>query len=484
MHWINFPLLSIMIWSGLRIYWADVRDPYGFGIGLIGWHWFDFLPDFVNERLELERKLAKGLAFHFTFGWLFVINGLLYVLYTAVTGEWRHLLPNRQSLPDAGRVLLHDLTLGRTPLPPQGRYNAAQRLSYTLIVALGGVAVATGFAIYKPTQLNMLTTAFGGYESARTIHFAATIIFLMFFVVHIAQVVRAGRANFTSMVTGYEPITAEAADAPSDPNSGSHAAPATDPAPTSNGTPPSPVLSPSAYQSQSRRAVLTGVAATAASVAGWRWLQGRPLDNRAIDVLRRGHELNQGVWETLYRGQTMAPTFDRSKSSELRVNGRKGLESAINLDRWELQVLGPDGELLGTHTMEDILALPKVSMTVEHKCVEGWSHIVTWGGTPFGQFIAPYFDQLGRQTPYVYAETPDREYYVGVDTPAMLHAQTLLCYELEDQPLSLDHGAPLRLTTPNKYGIKQIKRIGTIALVDEQPTDYWYERGYDWYAQL
>ena len=64
MHWINFPLLTIMIWSGLRIYWADVRDPFGFGIGLVGWHWFDFFPDFITEPLGLERKLAKGMAYH------------------------------------------------------------------------------------------------------------------------------------------------------------------------------------------------------------------------------------------------------------------------------------------------------------------------------------------------------------------------------------------------------------------------------------
>ena len=203
-HWINFPLLTIMIWSGLRIYWADVRDPFGFGVGLVGWHWFDFLPDAVNERLGLERRLARGMAFHFTFGWLFTINGIAYGLYIWRSGEWRHLLPDRHSPRDSFTVFLHDLFIRRKPLPPQGRYNAAQRLSYTLIIVMGALAVLSGLAIYKPTQVNILTSLFGGYESARTIHFAITIGFVLFFVVHLLQVARAGWSNFTSMVTGYE----------------------------------------------------------------------------------------------------------------------------------------------------------------------------------------------------------------------------------------------------------------------------------------
>jgi thiosulfate reductase cytochrome b subunit len=213
MHWINFPLLAIMIYSGLRIYWADVRDPFGFGVGLVGWHWFNFLPDYVNESLNLERKLAKGMAFHFTFGWLFVVNGIGYALYTWRSGEWRHLLPDRYSARDSIEVIKHDLFIRNKPLPPQGRYNGAQRWSYTIIVALGGVAALTGFAIYKPTQLNVLTTLFGGYQSARTIHFTVTIVFLAFFVVHLMQVARAGWRNFMSMVTGYEVVERPAAEA-------------------------------------------------------------------------------------------------------------------------------------------------------------------------------------------------------------------------------------------------------------------------------
>lgn len=191
-----------MIYSGLRIYWADLRDPVGVGIG--GWHWFDLFPDWFNETLGLERKLARGLAFHLTFGWLFAINGFAYTVYTLATKEWKQLRPGKGALKDSFAVLLHDLHLRKEAPAHAGRYNAAQRLSYSLIIVFGLVALVTGFAIYKPTQLSPLTNLLGGYEIARKIHFFVTIGFVAFFVVHILQVAKAGFGNFWSMVTGYQ----------------------------------------------------------------------------------------------------------------------------------------------------------------------------------------------------------------------------------------------------------------------------------------
>ena len=206
MHWINFPVLTIMIWSGLRIYWADVRDPFGFGVGFVGWHWFDFFPDFVTEPLGLEKRLARGMAFHFTFGWLFAINGVAYGIHSLVTRDWRDLLPDRYSVGDAVKVTAHETFRGRIEMPPQGKYNGAQRLSYTLVLVMGAIAVLTGLAIYKPTQLSPLTWIFGGYETAKAIHFGVTIGFLVFFVIHILQVIRAGWGNFAAMIHGYEVV--------------------------------------------------------------------------------------------------------------------------------------------------------------------------------------------------------------------------------------------------------------------------------------
>ena len=244
-----------------------------------------------------------------------------------------------------------------------------------------------------------------------------------------------------------------------------------------------PTLDESALRRQTRRSVLTGGAASLVALLGWRWLQTGPDDNNIPVTLRRGHEFNEALWRRL-SGRT-APTFDRSRSSMLRVNGRHGIGDEIDLVAWELTVLGPDGSEWGRHVLADITALPKVELTVEHKCVEGWSHVVTWGGARFSDFAALYADRLGSEsTDYVALVTPDRGYYVGLDMASMLNPQSLLAYELEGEPLTQDHGAPLRLATPNKYGIKCIKRIGTVQFTNDRPTDYWYERGYDWYAQL
>lgn len=211
MHWVNFPLLTVMIWSGLLIYWA--YDPYRIGWG--DWTLFEFFPEWFYESLDLEFSLARGMAYHFFFGWLFFFNGVAYVAYTAISGEWRHLVPDRQDWRDAGKVVLHDLRI-RKEAPPQGKYNAAQKISYFGVIVMGAGAILTGLAIYKPTQLSWLTALFLGYQGARTVHFVLTVLFVLFFVVHIGQVIRAGFANFWSMVMGYEREDLAAAPTPAD----------------------------------------------------------------------------------------------------------------------------------------------------------------------------------------------------------------------------------------------------------------------------
>ena len=206
LHWINVPVLTIMIWSGLLIYWAN--DVYALRIG--DFTVFKFFPPWFYSALGLEGQLAKGMAYHFAFMWLFAAVGVLYVLYTFASGEWRHLLPNRHTPREAWNVVLHDLRLRKAPLPRQ-KFNGAQRLAYTGVILMGAGSLLTGLAIYKPTQLAWLTTLLGGYEWARWEHFTLTIGYVLFFVVHIAQVIRAGWNNFRAMVTGYE-IVEDAAE--------------------------------------------------------------------------------------------------------------------------------------------------------------------------------------------------------------------------------------------------------------------------------
>ncbi len=203
-HWINFPILAAMIYSGVLIYWA--YDPYRIGMGSVTL--VHFFPDWFYAITGVAQNLALGMALHFVLAWIFAINGIAYVAYTFISGEWRELIPERKSLGEAIQVAKHDAGF-KVPLPPQGRYNAAQRISYSAIVLMGFLSLVTGLAIYKPAQLHWLTTMCGGYEWARWEHFWLMMAYVAFFVIHIAQVIRAGWANFRAIVCGYDLVTKE-----------------------------------------------------------------------------------------------------------------------------------------------------------------------------------------------------------------------------------------------------------------------------------
>ncbi len=199
-HWINFPILFAMIWSGTLIYWANSVYRVGLGSHTL----FKMtLSQPAWNRLHIPFRLGEGMALHFFFMWFFVINGLLYVGYTILSGEWRELVPNRHSFKEAWFVLLHDLHLRKEPPPPR-KYNGAQQISYTAIILMGLGSLLTGVAIYKPVQFAWLTTLLGGYPMARFFHFWITVGYLAFFVVHVAQVAKTGWNNFRAMIIGYE----------------------------------------------------------------------------------------------------------------------------------------------------------------------------------------------------------------------------------------------------------------------------------------
>ncbi len=198
-HWINFPALLIMIWSGMLIYWAN--DVYS--ITLFGHNFFPFFPPGFYKFLHIPQRLAEGMALHFFFMWFFAINGVIYFLYTIISGEWRQLVPDRHSFKEAWQVLLHDLHI-RKMMPPQNKYNAAQRIAYTSIFIMGFGSLVTGLAIYKPVQFYWLTWLCGGYHAARIGHFILTIGYVLFFIIHIIQVIIAGWNNFRSVISGFE----------------------------------------------------------------------------------------------------------------------------------------------------------------------------------------------------------------------------------------------------------------------------------------
>jgi thiosulfate reductase cytochrome b subunit len=135
---------------------------------------------------------------------------LIYVIYTIVSGEWRALLPIPASFKRAPLVALYDAHIIKEK-PAQGKYNDAQRIAYTGVIVMGAGSLLTGLAIYKPLQLAWLTSLLGGYQWARWEHFWLMVLFVLFFAVHVFQVVMAGWSNFRSMITGSEIVDAEQA---------------------------------------------------------------------------------------------------------------------------------------------------------------------------------------------------------------------------------------------------------------------------------
>jgi thiosulfate reductase cytochrome b subunit len=198
-HWINFPVIAIMVWSGMLIYWANDVYRVGWGNKTV----LKFFPDSFYKALHIPFRLAEGMSLHFVFMWLFAINGFIYVLYLIFSGEWRLIVPGKKSFKESFLVVLHDLHI-RKSAPPQKKYNAAQRIAYTGIIIMGVGSVLTGLSIYKPVQFHILVYLLGGYEWARAEHFILTILFALFFIVHIVQVILAGWNNFRSMVTGLD----------------------------------------------------------------------------------------------------------------------------------------------------------------------------------------------------------------------------------------------------------------------------------------
>ena len=212
MHWVNFPVLFTMIWSGLLIYWNDSDNAYQhphavYRVGVGPLTLVRFFPPWFWKLINAPYRVTEGLGYHFFFMWIFAINGVLYVSYLLISGEWRVLVPEKGSFRDAILVTLVDLHL-RKELPPQKKYNGAQKIAYTAVVLMGLGSLVTGLSIYKPTQLHWITTLLGGYEMARWEHFLLTMGFCAFFVVHVGQVILAGWNNFRSMVSGYEIVPA------------------------------------------------------------------------------------------------------------------------------------------------------------------------------------------------------------------------------------------------------------------------------------
>jgi thiosulfate reductase cytochrome b subunit len=167
-HWVNAVAVVVMIGSGWEIYNASPLFPFSYpkSITIGGW-------------------LAGALLWHFAAMWLFVVNGLVYVVLGVLTGRFRRkLLPIRP-----GEVVadLRAALKGQLSHDDLAVYNAVQKLLYLGVIIAGVMVVLSGLAIWKPVQLQELTAVLGGYEAARYVHFFAMAAIVGFLVIHIVM---------------------------------------------------------------------------------------------------------------------------------------------------------------------------------------------------------------------------------------------------------------------------------------------------------
>ncbi len=226
-HWGNLPLLLGLVASGLSIYWASpvfrhAPDPvtgqreYLADLGLRiaallrdrggnPAHW-------IYDHFGLGTgQLAAALRLHWLLAYVFMANGVLYVLGLAAGGGWRALLPRRGDVAEAAAMLRYyagvlPMAIRRRPWPHPviaGKYNALQRSAYASMPVFGLLAVLSGWAMHKPSQLGLLERAFGNYDGARIVHFACMLVLASFMVPHVILVIADGWDTFRSMVTGW-----------------------------------------------------------------------------------------------------------------------------------------------------------------------------------------------------------------------------------------------------------------------------------------
>jgi DMSO/TMAO reductase YedYZ molybdopterin-dependent catalytic subunit len=217
---------------------------------------------------------------------------------------------------------------------------------------------------------------------------------------------------------------------------------------------------------------------------GWEWLHHQPKDQRVIAPLRKALNKNEEIFASSLSPAHLAKIYPKSMAAKnARVNGNIGLAKSMDVKTWRMQLVRKPGDTLYV-SLDDLKKLPKTNLIFDFKCIEGWSQITDWAGVKFSDFVKHYGLTHQSKMKYIGISTPDKKYYVGIDMESALHPQTILCYELNDKPLPMNHGFPLRLIIPVKYGVKNIKCIGTLYFSDQKPPDYWAERGYDYFSGL
>lgn len=457
-HFFNILFLTLLIRSGIEIigahpmlYWNDDCTP--------GSEWVRFtrkrMPADELWTAEDEKQpyspvvalpgrdnLGLGRYWHFVglIGWL--VTGLVYVVALSTSAQWRRLIPTSwEVFPQALQALTAYLQF-QTP-PTGDPFNAVQQLTYFgVIFILSPLQIATGVAMSPAVagRWPWYPRLFGGRQAARSLHFLGLVAYVAFTLHHVALVVGHGFVEgMARIVLGVE-----------------------------NPTPAEEAVALALAIVGLAAIVVVHIWATRASLAHPRGMQNLlqrlvdPVQDRLLQPLRSRQAGSKARWTPTPRPNGRPP----HDADHVRL-------AADGFRDFRFQVGGLVEEPLDL-SLADLRALPAAEQTTQHVCIQGWTQVVTWTGVPLMELL-----ERCRPLPeacYLLFHTFDDKwehvdggdhgyYYTTVDLGLARHPQTILAYGMNDQPLPVPFGAPLRLRLENQLGYKMVKYVRSIELV-------------------
>lgn len=456
-HFFNILFLSLLVRSGVEIiaahpmlYWRDDCRP--------GSEWLRLTPKRMpsaglwtaeDEKhpyspivaLPGRDHLGLGRYWHFlaVAGW--IACGVLYVVLLFASDQWRRLVPT--SLDFFGQVVADAAAYVRLDAPPAGDpYNALQQLTYFAVVFIvAPIQIGTGIAMSPAVagRFARFPRLFGGRQAARSIHFIGLVVLVAFTIQHTALVIGHGLTEGLGMIVlGVRVPTAE----------------------------------------EAALAVAIAIAGIGAVVAIHVWATRRSLvDPRGMqDRLQPLVDPLMRPLQSLVSRQAHPPA---SLTEIPRPNGRPPRDpdwqrlEASGFESFVLPVTGLVERELRL-SLNDLRGLLPATQTTRHVCIQGWSQVVTWGGTP----LAALLEAAGPspEARYLLFRTFDDKwehpaspgyFYETVDLDLARHPQSILAYDMNGAPLTAPFGAPLRLRLENQLGYKMVKWIRAIELVED-----------------
>ncbi len=449
-HFLNLLFMTFIIRAGIqvladhpRLYWKRDCTP--------GTEWFRFQKAVPIGRIWTAKddsvtlpswlgipgiRHSIGLArwWHFSFGLLWMINGIVAYALLFWTGQWVRLVPTTwEVVPNAASTALQYLSLAFPADESWTRYNSLQQLAYFITVFVAApTSILTGF-MQSPAISNRLGW-FGrvlNRQLARSIHFLAMWWFLLFILVHVTLVFITGaRSNLNMMFPG--------------------------------------------VNDSSWRGFAIFIPAMALLAVVW-WLAS-PFTIRHSRAVQRVGEFMMWPFNVLTEWwDPNSQLTEKQISPYLWPNGTMPNSAefdAMVADGFESFVLRVDGlvESPRVFSYAELKAMPKQEQITTHFCIQGWSGVAKWGGVPMRQIL-----ELVHPTPYAryavfysFADGGEAGRYYDVHRISnMRHALTILAYEMNGAPVSVLHGAPLRLRCENELGFKMVKWIAAIEFVHD-----------------